>query len=384
MTKKIGIITIHNSPNYGASLQAYALWKYIDQQDGCLAEIIDLYRPYQKEYIPSKKYIPYTKKEEPRGLIPALKKLKHRVKRFLFPPKVSLVWNEQAKTKFEAFNSGIRMSRAYKSVDDLYANPPHYDLYVTGSDQVWNPLQPYCLEPYFLTFAPEGAKKISYAASFGLSQIEDKYVVDFKHWLSAYQAIGIREKTGQQLLSNQLSLTSTVVSDPTFLLSQEEWMKEAVAPNEEGYILLFPLSYDQDLYDYAERLRKESGKKLVVFSMYGKPSPNYQLVNDGGPREWIGYIAKVDLVITDSFHGTVFSILTGAKNFVSYIAPTNNRGSRIVDLLDGVQLSSHLMNGKLDLSYEEIRSMPIDHEKVQGLVDKQRKNSRDFLSPFLK
>ena len=126
--KRVGIITIHNSPNYGASLQSYALYKYIEQS-GYDCEVIDLHRPSCKDYVPSKNYVPYRKS--------ILRRLKVVIRRII--GRKNKFYSEEAKVKFDAFNAQIKMSRPYYGVDELYANPPRYDLYITGSDQVWNP-----------------------------------------------------------------------------------------------------------------------------------------------------------------------------------------------------------------------------------------------------
>lgn len=139
----------------------------------------------------------------------------------------------------KTFNSEISLSKPYRSIDELYANPPKYDLYITGSDQVWNPTQNYCLEPYFLTFVAEGqGKKISYASSIGINDLTIKEKSLFKKWLSSYDAISIREKQGKVLLQSFINRDIKQVPDPTFLLSMDFWREMAIRPQfNEKYIL---------------------------------------------------------------------------------------------------------------------------------------------------
>lgn len=144
--------------------------------------------------------------------------------------------------------------------------PPVYDVYITGSDQLWNPTQRFCLEPFFLTFAPNDAVKISYASSIGISSLTNREKNDFKRWLPSYNAISVREKQAQKML-NEILIGKNVfqVSDPTFLLDRDFWKKMAIVPaNREPYILLFPLMHDVYLLKFAIRMAHESGKKLVV------------------------------------------------------------------------------------------------------------------------
>lgn len=373
---KVGIITIHNSPSYGASLQSYALWKYISMQ-GIDCEIIDLHRPHQKDYVPSKKHKPFK---------PFSAKLKDMVKKMLgYTPNPYLT--DEAHNKFDEFNLKIKLSRPYLGIDDLYQNPPEYDLYITGSDQVWNPFQPYCLEPYFLTFAPKGKRCISYAASIGISELPKNVADDFKKWIEHYDSVAVREQTAQKILSEITDKKTVRVCDPTFLLSGQQWREIAVSPeNEQKYILVFSLGKSQLLLDYAAKLSRESGFQVLVIGKKderdnGKP---YKIIDDAGPGEFLGYIANAEMVITDSFHGTVFSIIMEANNFFTYISPDNKRGSRITDLLDTLELKEHLLDTTLSISFLELNGKKIDRDKTKGLLENMKEESVKYLREQLK
>lgn len=379
---KIGIITIHKSPNYGACLQAYALWKYLEQK-GNDCEIIDLYRPYQEEYVPSKRF------QRMRQHTSFVSRCKQAIKKMLGlnKGKAGKLFSDNAKLKFDKFNSQIKYSKAYKGIDELYANPPIYDLYVSGSDQLWNPTQPYCLEPYFLTFVPNGGRKISYATSIGITDLTDEEKHKFKDWLSSYDAISVRELQAEKLLES--FITDHVISqvpDPTFLLDVEEWKKLAVSPDiNEKYILLFTLQWSPVLVDYCKRLSAESGLLLVVLTQI-QPQNNgggYIPVTDAGPKEFIGYIANAEMVITDSFHCTVFSIITGANNFYTYIAPSNIRGSRITDLLDIFEIKGHLLPQSLSLGYAELAKCKIEHEQIKEKMFAIRQQGMTFINKYI-
>lgn len=380
---KIGIITIHKSPNYGACLQAYAIWKYLEQK-GNDCEIIDLYRPYQDEYVPSKRFKPM------RQHTSFVSRCKQAIKKMLGlnKGKAGKLFSDNAKLKFDKFNSQIKYSRAYKGIDELYANPPIYDLYVSGSDQLWNPTQPYCLEPYFLTFVPNGGRKISYATSIGITDLTDEEKHKFKDWLSSYDAISVRELQAEKLLES--FITDHVISqvpDPTFLLDVEEWKKLAVSPDiNEKYILLFTLQWSPVLVEYCKRLSAESGLLLVVLTQI-QPQNNgggYIPVTDAGPKEFIGYIANAEMVITDSFHCTVFSIIMGVKNFYTYISPSNGRGSRITDLFDSFGLQNHLLNSDLKDDYTQLASRKINRDGILKTIESLKIQGQGFIDKFLR
>lgn len=378
---KVGIITIHNSPNYGACLQAYALWAYINQQ-GIDCEIIDLYRPYQKEYISSRRFVPMRKREHILS-----DTIRHAIKKLIGRNKEPKYFSDSAKEKFKRFNAPINLSRTYRGIDEFYANPPLYDLYISGSDQVWNPSQPYCMEPYFLTFVPKGKTKISYAASIGLLDLRENEKAKFKEWLSTYTAISVREKQAKTLLESFSWLKVEQTPDPTFLLDIEDWKKLTEYPDiNEPYILLFALSYSPKMLEYSKRLAQEAGKKLIVLGMLQPECKDgsYLPITDVGPQEFLGYMAKAEMVITDSFHGTVFSIIMGANNFYTYIAPSNERGSRIVDLLDTFGLYEHLLPVGLDTGYAELSARKIDHSQLIRMMKKEQRKGQEFLNKYIK
>lgn len=380
---KIGIITIHNSPNYGACLQSFALYKYLKQQ-GHDVEIIDLHRPVAyRDYVPSKKYVAYRRKKQSK------KNCVKSMVRSLFgiKPKVSNLYSEAALSKFTEFNSVIKLSRPYRGIDELYANPPKYDLYISGSDQLWNPTQIYCLEPYFLTFVPQGqGKKISFATSIGITELRENEENDFKTWLDSYDSICVREKQAQSLLQKLLPHKHIEqVADPTFLLSPDYWKSIAVMPAQKGYILVFTLQYNPTIINYCRKLGNESGLNIVVLGQIQPDCPDgsYESVKDAGPKEFLGYIANAEMVITDSFHCTVFSLILGAKNFYTYISPDNNRGSRIIDLLETYNLNDHFLNVDLNDDYYLLSSKVIDRDSVVLQINAEANRAASFLSQYL-
>ena len=244
------------------------------------------------------------------------------------------------------------------------------------------------LSLFFLTFVPNGGKKISYATSIGITDLTDEEKRKFKDWLSSYDAISVREFQAKKLLES--FITDHVicqVPDPTFLLDVEDWKRLAVNPNIKGkYILLFTLQWSPVLVEYCKRLNAESGLQLVVLTQIQPQYTDggYIPVTDAGPKEFIGYIANAEMVITNSFHCTVFSIITGANNFYTYIAPSNNLGSRITDLLDIFSLDNHLLSSDLSANYTELASRTINHSQIRQTIEKEKLQGVDFISKHIK
>ena len=372
---KIGIITIHNSTNYGACLQSWALYKFlIDYGYDC--EIIDLHRPVHQDYIYSKKYVDYN------GACKKAQRfnLKSFIKKYVLRKKIPSYKIERMR-KFETFNSQIKLSAAYRSIDELYSNPPSYDIYITGSDQLWNPTQPFCIEPYFLTFVKSSsAKKISYAASIGHDTLSEKEKEDFKHWLLSYNHISVREYEAKQLLESLVSKPISQVSDPTFLLGPEYWRSIAKAPNEKvPYILCFKLNSGCQLADYVIKIGKELNKKVIVLTTTRDNIKNCQIVRNAGVEEFLGYIAHADMLISDSFHANVFGLLLGVKNLWAYISPDNHRGSRLRSLFLTFGIHNHFIAPDFSTEAKTLKSDLINNDEIYRIALSEQKRSSDFL-----
>ena len=353
INKTVGIITIQNIKNYGACLQSFALWYYINSL-GYNCEIINLLTPAHKGYKKSKNFHTYEKKI---GFIKRcyrnLRALANKIKEYYicFSEK-NLLKNKNL--NFERFNSQIKFSTLYKNADALYQNPPQYDIYITGSDQVWNPTLGFELEAYFLTFAPQNAKRIAYAPSIARNDLPPQFKSKYINWLKQYQHLSIREKSGNI--------------------------------NESGkFILCFTLS-NNNLIEYAYQLSQEAQLPLVIISTYNiyKIKGAITILN-AGPSELISYIYKAEMVLTDSFHGTALSIQL-AKNFFSYKQKNKNN---VPDISDRVQTIINLFNLNKHIitdyqkSYETLSRIQYDRYKLDKQIEVEREKSQNYLKHSL-
>lgn len=371
--KRIGVVTIHKSPNYGACLQSFGLYKFLNER-GYDVEVVDLHRPTHADYIPSKKYLPL--RQVRKGFLKKIKGLffKKKIKKEII--------SKEAKNKFDVFNAGIKLSKAYRSIDELYRNPPIYDIYISGSDQLWNPTIGFCIEPYFLTFAPPNAKKISYATSIGVNELRTEEKSLYRSWLQNYGRVSVRENSAKLLLETFCDFPIEQVADPSFLLNRGEWQSMAIAPNiKQKYILVFSLNYNALWIDFAKRMKAES-RMEVVYLCLNQPgcSDGLKCEKDAGPNEWLGYIANAEMVFTDSFHGTVFSIILQAKNFFAYVPSTQKRGKRITDLLATYDVSNHcFMEENLQDPYKKFSDLCINPDLITEIYLKEQDRSRNYL-----
>lgn len=381
--KKIGIITVQKAPNYGAELQCYALYKALGDM-GYQCEVIDLCRPYHKDFIGSWKYKVYSSVKRysfkyfwitTRPIRSWIKehilRKRNLAKEFIRQNKSVLMERER---KFESFEHRISFSRKYRSIAELYRNPPQYDIYMTGSDQLWNPTQPYCLEPYFLTFVNNGGKRVSYATSIGVSSLSENVAQDFKKWLASYDRISVREVEARNILQSFTDKDIEVFADPTFLVNVEHWKEMAVRPAESDYVFLFTLGYNDILYRKAQEYALSCGKTLVYRANDYRdyPSKTDAVARlDLSPEEWLGYILYSDMVVTNSFHGCVFSILFH-KQF--RVMSTTNRGSRIFNLLDLCGCKDCYLE-----TNDAVTDVAIDYHKVDETIMKERTKATTFL-----
>lgn len=366
--KNVGIITLHRSANYGSVLQAYALQEVIKSL-GYSVEIID--------YSPSR----YT-------ILSMLKGLKNKTEllrknpfaRFaaraiIFPSYV---------LRFRAFKKFVDKymdltEASYVEEKDFENNVPKFDIYCTGSDQVWNSEWNGKIDrPLFLNFAPEGSKKIAYAASFGKDKLEPWEVKETKTLLKKYNTISVRELSGKKILEELEINNAQCVLDPTLLMDGDDWKKIASEKfDSENYILVYNLNRNKKIHDYAEKLSEKTGYKIkyITYQLHdfhkkGKMCCNVSV------EDYLALLANAKYVVTDSFHGVAFSINFNRNFMVIYPEKFN---ARLKSILEITGLSDRVADdNSLDLSEKEI-----DYEKVNEIINDERTKSLKFLKGAL-
>lgn len=374
--KRIGIITIVKVNNYGAELQTLALQRKLSLM-GYDSEIIDylFYKNllHKREKI-SRPFFSYP--------------LKNRIKEWLLPiyENIKIIpYRKEYNIRKNGFSSfHVRNTKfspvCYKSYSELYNNPPIYDVYCVGSDQVWNPRCYTNLNPYFLTFAPKDAKKISYASSFGVKTLPENAKKQYCELLQNLDYISVREENGVQLVKDVSGKDAINVADPTLLLTKDEWKpiaKYDKVPNEK-YILLYVLKDSEYIKNIAIELSRKTGLKVVRICKgafkQDKKSDNILNITDAAPDDFLGLIDKAEMVLTNSFHGTVFSILF-EKDFYTIIKRGVENNSRQFSLLKTLDIDR--------IKYEDesfIESSSIDWTKVNKNLTEFRQKSVDYLN----
>lgn len=358
---RVGIMTYHTFNNYGSLLQAYALQKKLINL-GIDAEVID----YRCEYVRR----PYTIKSlRKKGLIGYIYGIIGPISRI---PRYN---------NFKKFRKKLFLSDTVNK-ESIHTLGDSYDLYLTGSDVVWNHKVTDLDPNYFLDFVKDSSKKGSYAASFGFKEIPKELENRYYELLKDFRYFNLRENVGVEIISRLLNRHANTVLDPTLLLTKNEWSEIARDYSDKGdYILVYQLAPSKTLVKFTEKLAKEKGLKVKYISFPMGKFLKCSLGLTEGPSEWVGLIKHAKYVVSDSFHGTAFSIIFN-KQFFTEIAPYRKEfGSRIENILTLFDLKNRLIiNGDNkdidnDINYEII------NKKLQQERDKSLVILNEMLSP---
>ena len=383
MSKKVGIVSCYFKNNYGSMLQAYATKKVLDN-NGISNETInidnnvDFKKGKRKYYISQVFNFNFIKSKL--GMIKM--KLDTKINKKL--GKNVAIRNK----KYKEFRKEFNLSRSSNTYADLskLADERYSDV-IVGSDQLWLPVN-VVSDYYTLNWVPDSINKISFSTSFGVSKIPSKYTDLYKEYLIRINHLSVREDTGVKLIKEISGLDSKLVCDPTILLTKEEWDEVAIKDRiiKEKYILCYFLGNNIEHRKFAERLRKKTGYKIVSLNHadeYVKYSDKFCDISpyDIGPREWINLIKNAEYVCTDSFHGTVFSLIYNKVffNFRRYNAKSKaSTNSRLDSLLKIVGVSNErILTGLEDV--DKVLESRIDFKKVNNNLNDYRKESKDWL-----
>lgn len=360
---KIKTITCHDVYNYGASLQAYALMTFLKLQ-GHEVEIID-YLPHNKR----RRYEYF--KVAPTGFF-------RKIVTYLpFLEPILGLWqnryellSRKRKYNFDLFKKDMLVctSRKYESFEELNTYKPSADLFVAGSDQIWNVYYDNGRDPsFYCAFEPDTNKRISYAASFGSNTIPEDSEEFVKNMLSQMKAISVRESSGVAIVE-RLGFTAQNVLDPVFLLESETWKSMCRTDRGEGYILVYDfLHNDPNVEALAKLLAKKYNRKIVSINDFSPLGYADENVNDAGPIEFLEYIKNADCVISTSFHATAFSVIF-SRSFYTLPLVGHGNSSRMVDFLNMLGLNDRFVT-KMD-NFQEAKE--IDYDYVLGNINKNR------------
>ena len=348
---KVSILSFTKETNFGANLQCYALCKTL-QNMGHEVNIIDIQlRKGKMSWYSAIMYMPMI---------------------YLF-----------YKFRQQYLNLFTRQS---KSIDDLILNCPQSDLFIVGSDQVWNPDITKRLNPlvYFFSFLPADARRISYAASFGTDRWQHPELTDnVRTLLHLFDAVSVREQTGQEICRNIFDIEANLVIDPTLLLSSYDDICGSYNPLcETNEITYFTFVHNKEVQKIIADFAEEHSLKAVILRS-NRSYPRFKRKLYVSVAGWLNSIRYSQLVVTTSFHCMVFCILFH-KRFVVVPGKTE-RLTRQKSLLEQLGLldyfcedTSNLKNALVNAFYK-----PIDYSNIEMKINTLRKRSLSYLKNII-
>lgn len=352
---KATIITLYDPlPNIGNRLQNYAVQEVLTQF-GFKTDTIS----YEKPLLSSKQ---------------VLKEILQRISGYR-------IWGDE-----QYWKNVPRRIRAFESFNQKYIKTQHIqnigqikyaDYFVLGSDQVWNPFWysdlPIKRELFFLTFA-ESKQKVCFAPSFGIEKLPDEWKLWFAENLASFPMISVREEAGAEIIRELTGIDPFVMIDPTLMLDAQRWNKLATKPkridSDKTYILTYFLGgrsdkLQLDIENYAKSLN------AVVYNLLDYEQPELYCTS---PSDFLYLISHAKLILTDSFHGCVFSLLYG-KPFLVY-----KRDGKL-DMMSRIETFLK----RFDLQRKYIESgianqlLECDYEAGYKTLEEERKKTLDFL-----
>lgn len=368
--KKAGIITFHCADNFGAFWQVYALQSTIGNL-GIDVEIID-FRP-DELVLPFQDYIDIKKMVKERGVLRTIKAILYKIGRRRLVKKRTNSFSEMRKKYL------ILSKEKYKTSEELKNNPPIYDYYISGSDQVWNPyFKKQIGNSYFLDFANDKYKRISYAASIA-EYIPNDLEEEYSNLINRFDHISVRESSAKAYLQTLTNQDIKVSLDPTFLLNTTQWEKFINNPSDipDDYIFVYDIEENKELTLLANRISNQFGYGVISYSSSKNYISGMKSFKYESPETFLNYIKNSKLVLSTSFHGIAFAIIFN-KPF--YTIPHKTRGSRMVDLLTLLELNERIIYKNDELTNIKFE---LNYSRTNQILKKQREESLKYLKEAL-
>lgn len=356
--QKVAITTWFHHQNYGTALQALALTKKLETL-GFESKIVN--------------YIP-----------PGTQYTAHTPTYFSTSERVTDNLRTKKYNDFLARN--LQFTKKCTSDEDFNSLNKLYDVFITGSDQVWSPIV--FDSRYYLDFVTDSRKKVSYASSFGVSDINNQMVCErTKNLISQFAHIAVREQSGADLVKTLTGRKAQQVLDPTLLLDYKEWRNLIPKPkvSRKKYILCYFLNDNRNQWLHVKKLAKQYNIPLKIIPIFSKDAEYGEFENGVGPDKFFDLIDGAELVLTDSYHGTIFSIICQKPFYVFERFRSDDpvsQNSRIYNLLESTRLNQQL------IQYEEVPrnnyNIKIDFNKALKNIDRMRQESIEYIKNSLR
>lgn len=358
---QIAILTFQRAYNYGTVFQAYALQCVLkDLSNGCV-KIIDYECPYiNNVYRPTR--LDRRNNSLSKALLKAVLQSPTKIRRFF---------------KFNRFVENLLCLT--RKVDDVSIKSlnDEYDFFIVGSDQVWNDDLTNSDRVFYLDFVSDRKKKFAYSASFGFPTLRETRMKEISGFIRDFSKVSVREDSAAKIVFECREEYPPITLDPTLLVDSSVWSQLARNVSVNGkYILIYTVQPPVQLIDFAFRLREKTGLKIIYLNDQIRKIKGIQYKKGVSPEEFLGYFKDAEYVLSNSFHGTVFSIIFKKKFFVELSTKTQTN-IRSEDLLKHLDLSS-----RSELNIENIEK-PINWTEVDKRLDDLRSYSIGYLQQII-
>lgn len=358
--KNAAIITVHVGPNFGSNLQTIATTVFL--------KTIGI-EPYVLNYIPPR--VTYK-----RYFNNGMKNIKALLSSFYYLPNKLL--NDCIYSHF--LHKHCKITKAAYNYNDLLKVCPQVDYFITGSDQVWNTVWNEGVDEMYFWSGVDG-KKIAFASSFGNTELTENQKKIIVRLLSPYTAISVREDNAVSFLK-ELGISATQLLDPTFMINREEW-RQFASKKTVGvpYILVYlPYSIAEKslIYDTVRLLSKKKGLKIITFSTdYSYEKMADKTLHYASPGDFLSLMLNAEYVVTNSFHGTAFSINLNKQFWVYLPSRFSQRVKSIIDLCG---LQDRILDSIIN---EDQIEKIIDYGRINVILENEREKSRQFMKKSL-
>lgn len=368
--KRVLTLTTYDVYNYGASLQAYALQQSIKHCE-CDTELIN----YQPEYL--------TRKYDYRWVNPESKMSRYAITRVVYRCLKFLQRQTTMRRKraFDTFHKDfLTQGNRYRTHQELIQDPPMADIYIVGSDQVWNTFYETGQDgAFYLDFVKNGVKA-SYAASFSYTEISKEWKKRISIWLKDFDKIAVRESHGIDILKD-MGLEGKWVLDPVFLLPIEKWEKIMIPfEKKEKYLLVYDFEGNKELKRFCLQYAKEKGLKIYSINDTYPCFYADRNFSSAGPREFLTLIYNCDAFVSNSFHGTAFSVIFNKPVFVF-----NRNRHKVNSRMESLTSLFGIRDCVIDTqrSYSEYINRIFDYESINTIYKKELMESVNYLKQLL-
>lgn len=377
----IAITTWHSGPNAGTFFQVYGLYKYLERK-GHHVEIID-YHHNKKDFISRGWWYYFS---QPWTL------LQNRIKRIRNSKQIiraEVPFKDQLQVRDQRFvemYAQMNMTAPVRTDEDFNKLNNHFDLFIVGSDQIWNASM--LNRRYFLDYVQAGKIKAAYCPSMGSGIVLKYQRKVFQRYLKDFSYVATRELKLKEILTPLLSIPVEHLLDPSMLIPREEYTKMAHLPGQfrnDRYLLCYFLPKNDFQAELARKFASENGLKLVVMTMhaYSFQVQDAEIYAAAGPREFLGLIANASVVFSSSFHCTIFSILFHRDLYVfeqKFNGKTADINQRYIEQLETYGITHRYIRWKQNINSEN--RVPIDYAKVEAIFQERLKRSQAFFDQF--